>query len=112
MQLLHLTRALTGIPPSAPVVALVHEPDFADTVANDPRVIPQLSGHSHGGQVRVPCVGGIWYPPWARKNPRGFYHIRDLTLYTNSGVGLVSWQLRFACRPEVSLFRLLPIIGP
>lgn len=103
-----LARALTGIPPSAAVVALVHEPDYADTVANDPRVILQFSGHSHGGQVRVPFGGGVWYPPWARKYPCGLYHIRDLTLYTNRGVGMVSWQLRLACRPEVTLFRLLP----
>ena len=34
-----LTRTLTGIPPSAAVVALVHEPDFADVVAYDPRVL-------------------------------------------------------------------------
>ncbi len=101
-----LTRTLAGIPPVAAVVALVHEPDYADVVANDARVILQLSGHSHGGQVRVPFVGGIWYPPWARKYPCGIYHLGDLALYTNRGVGMASWQVRFACRPEVTLVTL------
>ena len=103
-----LAAAVRGIPADAAIVALVHEPDYADIVANDPRVLLQLSGHSHGGQVCAPFCRGVWNPPWARKYPRGQYIIRDLTLYTNRGVGLVSWQLRFACRPEVTLHRLKP----
>src|SRR5262249_49276004 len=37
-----LRAALSGLPASAAVVALVHEPDYADIVANDPRVLVQL----------------------------------------------------------------------
>ncbi len=104
-----LAATLRGIPADGAIIALVHEPDFADAVANHPRVLLQLSGHSHGGQVCVPFGGGgVWYPSWARKYPRGLYTIRDLTLYTNRGVGLVSWQLRFACRPEISHFTFYP----
>lgn len=103
-----LAATLNGIPADAAIVALVHEPDYADSVARDPRVILQLSGHSHGGQVCVPCGGGIWYPSWARKYPRGLYTIGDMTLYTNCGVGMVGWQARFACRPEVTLHTLKP----
>jgi predicted MPP superfamily phosphohydrolase len=103
-----LTQALQGIPPDAAVIVLVHEPDYADTVARDSRVLLQLSGHSHGGQVRVPFCGGVWYPPLARKYPMGLYTIDDLTLYTNRGAGIVSWQARFACRPEVTLHTLQP----
>ena len=51
-----LELALTGIPPDEPVVLLAHEPDWADYVAHHP-VDLQLSGHSHGGQVRLPLVG-------------------------------------------------------
>jgi predicted MPP superfamily phosphohydrolase len=103
-----LAAALTGIPADAAVVALVHEPDYADFVAIDPRVLLQLSGHSHGGQVCVPLCGGIWYPPWARKYPSGLYTIRDMTLYTSRGIGMVGWQLRLYCRPEVTLHTLKP----
>jgi predicted MPP superfamily phosphohydrolase len=104
-----LTAALAGIPARSAVIALVHEPDFADTLAGDARVLLQLSGHSHGGQVRVPFCGGIWYPPWARKYPRGLYAIRDLTLYTNRGIGMVSRPIRFACRPEITFLTLSPM---
>ena len=105
-----LAATLNGIPADAAIVALVHEPDYADTVANDPRVLLQLSGHSHGGQVRAPFCGGIWYPPWARKYPSGLYDINGMKLYTNRGVGMVSWQMRFACRPEVTVFTLKPAV--
>jgi predicted MPP superfamily phosphohydrolase len=101
-----IAEALQGIPADAAVVALVHEPDYADIVANDARVVLQLSGHSHGGQVRLPFLGALHFPPWAKKYPLGKYQIRDLTLYTNRGVGLVGVPIRFACRPEVTLITL------
>jgi uncharacterized protein len=103
-----LDKALRGIPFDGTVVALVHEPDYADVVANDPRVILQLSGHSHGGQIRVPFWGGLHFPSWGRKYTLGQYQIRDLTLYTNRGIGVVNRPIRFACRPEITFFALRP----
>jgi predicted MPP superfamily phosphohydrolase len=103
-----LAAALTGIPRNAAVVMLVHEPDFADTVAQESRAILQLSGHSHGGQLRVPGHGGLWFPPFARKYPMGLYQVNEMALYTNRGIGMVSRPMRFACRPEVTRFTLRP----
>lgn len=103
-----LGAALDGIPSDASIIALVHEPDYADIVANHPRVLLQLSGHSHGGQVCLPFYGGLYFPRWARKYPSGMYHIQDLTLYTNRGVGVMALPMRFACRPEITLFTLKP----
>jgi uncharacterized protein len=103
-----LEFALHGIPADAAVVALVHEPDFADIVARDSRVVLQLSGHSHGGQVCVPYYGGLLFPNWAKKYTSGLYRIGDLALYTNRGIGMVGLPIRFACRPEVTLFTLKP----
>ncbi len=104
-----LAAALRGIPADAAVVCLAHEPDYADSIARDDRVVLQLSGHSHGGQVRVPFVGGIYFPPLGRKYSSGLYTIRGLTLYTNRGIGVVNRPVRFACRPEVTAFTLRPV---
>jgi predicted MPP superfamily phosphohydrolase len=100
--------ALRGIPAGAAIVALIHEPDYADVTANDPRVILQLSGHSHGGQVRVPYIGGIMFPPLGRKYTIGLNYVRDLVVYTNRGIGVIGPPIRVACRPEITLFTLKP----
>jgi len=97
--------ALRGVPRDEPVVLLVHEPDCADRVARYP-VDFQLSGHSHGGQVRIPLVGALYLPPLARKYPWGLRRIGPLTLYTNAGIGTIGMPVRFNCPPEITLFTL------
>jgi predicted MPP superfamily phosphohydrolase len=97
--------ALDGIPANEAVVLLAHEPDVADESARY-KVDLQLSGHSHGGQVRVPGIGAPYFPPLARKYPTGLYHIGPTQLYTNRGIGLSGVPFRFACPPEVTLLEL------
>jgi predicted MPP superfamily phosphohydrolase len=101
-----LEKALEGVPAGATVVLLAHEPDYADEVAADGRVSLQLSGHSHGGQVRLPFAGPLVLPYLGRKYPAGLYRVGEMWLYVNRGVGLVSPAVRFNCRPEVTVLRL------
>ena len=61
-----LPSALVSVPEDACKVALIHEPDFAD-IATRSGIDLQLSGHSHGGQVRIPGIGAIILPGWGRK---------------------------------------------
>ncbi len=56
-----LRAALKNIPAGEATVLLAHEPDFADHVARYP-VDLQLSGHSHGGQVRLPFIPPLFLP--------------------------------------------------
>jgi hypothetical protein len=105
---LHAT--LKGIAPGEPVVLLAHEPDFADHVANYP-VDLQLSGHSHGGQVRLPLLGAIYLPSLGRKYPRGLRTIDRLSLYTNVGLGTLYIPVRWNCAPEITLITLRSLKG-
>ncbi|MGE0407590.1 MAG: metallophosphoesterase, partial [Candidatus Korobacteraceae bacterium] len=98
-------KALKGIPANEPVVLLAHEPDLLDESARR-SVDLQLSGHSHGGQIRVPGVGAPYLPPLGRKYPAGFYQVGPSQLYTSRGVGLSGVPFRFACPPEVTLLEL------
>ena len=84
-----------------------HEPDYADEVAADGRVSLQLSGHSHGGQVRLPFIGPPLLPYLGRKYPAGLYRVGGMWLYVNRGVGLISPPVRFNCRPEVTQLTLV-----
>jgi uncharacterized protein len=99
-----LDLALKGIPPEEPVVLLAHEPDWADYVANHP-VDLQLSGHSHGGQIRIPFMGAPYLPLLARKYPWDCDCGR-LALYTNVGIGTIEVPMRLDCPPEVTLITL------
>jgi predicted MPP superfamily phosphohydrolase len=101
-----LPSAMRGIPADAPVVLLAHEPDFADSASKDGRIILQLSGHSHGGQVRIPGLPAFIVPDWGRKYTDGLYSIGSLFLYVTRGVGVVPPPIRLFCRPELTLLTL------
>ncbi len=102
-----LDATLKGIPREDAVVLLAHEPDFADQAAGFP-VDLQLSGHSHGGQIRLPLIGAPFLPELARKYPWGLRSIGGLTLYTNIGLGTIRIPARLNCPPEITLFTLRP----
>lgn len=103
-----LNAALSAVPAGEPVVLLAHEPDYADTVATDGRVDLMLSGHSHGGQVRLPLRGAPVLPWLGQRYPSGLYQIGALQLYTNRGLGTSELAVRFNCPPEITFFTLRP----
>jgi predicted MPP superfamily phosphohydrolase len=103
-----LKLALKGIPKAEAVVLLVHEPDFAGYVKD---VDLQLSGHSHGGQIRFPLIGAPVLPVMGRVYPRGLRRIGPLTLYTNVGIGTIWLPMRLNCPPEVTLITLRATAG-
>ncbi len=100
-----LDSALRGIPPTEATILLAHEPDYADHVAGYP-VDLQLSGHTHGGQVRIPFIRPLFMPEFGQKYILGVYQIRNLTLYTTAGIGTVRLPVRFNCPPEITLLTL------
>jgi uncharacterized protein len=100
-----LQSALQPVPPDAAVILMAHEPDYADYVARYP-VDLQLSGHSHGGQIRLPLTPPLYLPPLGSKYFGGLYKIRELTLYTNVGLGTITVPVRLNCPPEVTLITL------
>ncbi len=100
-----LERTLEGVPENEVRILMAHEPDVADrTMAHG--IALQLSGHSHGGQVRLPGIGPLVLPELARKYPAGLYRVGDGFLYTNRGLGMVFPPVRFHCRPEITLITL------
>ncbi len=96
---------LQGIPKEECSVVAVHEPDFADEMRKF-SVDFQISGHSHGGQIRLPVVGALYLPRGARRYPLGHYQFGDFQLYTNRGIGVIGLPMRFLCPPEITVFTL------
>jgi predicted MPP superfamily phosphohydrolase len=100
-----LDQVLAQLPATGAAIMLAHEPDFADEAAATKRFGLQLSGHSHGGQLRFPFFDG-YVPELAQKYPLGRYQVGDMIQYTNRGIGTVKIYARFNCRPEISVFTL------
>jgi predicted MPP superfamily phosphohydrolase len=101
-----LDTALEGVPGGAATILLAHEPDFADRAAEDGRVALQLSGHSHGGQVRLPIIGPPILPYLGERYSAGLYEVGEMQLYVTRGVGVIAPPVRFNCRPEVTIITL------
>ncbi len=101
-----LSLALAKMPSEALTILLAHEPDLADQFSMNPRVSIQLSGHSHGGQVRLPLIGAPILPYLGQKYDQGLYKVKDMWLYTTRGIGLIT-PIRINCPPEITEITLL-----
>ncbi len=100
-----LEAAMDKCPENATTILLSHEPDPADNYSQDSRISLQLSGHSHGGQVRIPFWGSPFLPPFGRVYDQGLFKVGKMWLYTNRGVG-VTVPIRLNCRPELTVITL------
>ncbi len=101
-----MRAALRDVEPHTPALLLAHEPDYAPIAATAYPFIGQLSGHTHGGQVRFPFIGATALPPWGRNYVMGSYTVDNMRLYVTRGVGGAGARLRFYCPPEITLITL------
>lgn len=88
-----------------PLILMCHEPDYADDLLAHPAgksIGLMLSGHTHGGQVRLPFVGALELPPGGRKYVEGLFRLGSMQLYVNRGIGTIGVPFRFACPPEIT----------
>ena len=95
--------------PGEPVILMCHAPDFVDELRTHPAgqaVSLVLSGHTHGGQIRLPFIGALRLPPGGSKYVEGHFNIGTMQLYVNRGIGSVGVPFRFDCRPEITIFTL------
>ncbi len=97
--------------PDGPVILMAHEPDYADVVVQHPRgplVDLMLSGHSHGGQIRLPFTRPLILPPMGEKYVEGHFRFNRMQLYVNRGIGTVGLPFRLNCPPEITVITLQP----
>lgn len=102
-----------ALPPAAhnePVILLAHEPDYAPTVVKHGGVDLMISGHTHGGQIRLPFIGTprLMLAPGGERFVHGLFNLRPMQLYVNRGIGTVKMPIRFLCPPELTLITLQP----
>lgn len=86
-------------------ILLIHEPDYINNLKlNNYNLI--LSGHSHGGQVRLPLIGKIHTPHGAKKYYDECYKIDNTELYISNGIGTSGLKFRLFSRPSFNFFRV------
>jgi predicted MPP superfamily phosphohydrolase len=105
---LPLDPLLAKLPAKDCRVVLAHNPDTADTLKQE-RVDLFITGHTHGGQVRIPFVGtpvlpvlNKDYSSGLKRSPRGD------AVFICRGVGWSILPVRFLCPPEIALLELVP----
>lgn len=100
-----LERSFAGVPDGARVIALWHEPDTAaQVVPYNPLLM--LSGHTHGGQVRLPVIGELATPSLGKRYVAGQFDVNGMMLYVSRGIGMYRPPVRFHCRPELLVIRV------
>lgn len=104
-----LAAAMRGTRPEAFHLVLSHSPEgvFDDLARH--RADLAISGHTHGGQIRLPWVGAI-YTPGGGLFPRldkGLFSNGESTLYIDSGVA-ASIPLRINDRSQITLITIQP----
>jgi predicted MPP superfamily phosphohydrolase len=87
---------------------LAHDPDQAERARRAYDAVDLIvSGHTHGGQVRLPFVGALKNPAEREDLYEEGLRRRPWTqVYTSRGVGTVHIPVRFLCRPEVAILVL------
>lgn len=101
-----LGDSLHEVPESAPVILLSHNPDIIAS-PQLARVGLVLSGHTHGGQIRVPFWGPahtqVEHVP--RRHVAGFFRVGDTQVYITRGMG-EGIPLRFRAWPQITLIEV------
>jgi predicted MPP superfamily phosphohydrolase len=96
-----LSATLAKVTDDAPLILLAHEPDVAPRVPA--RVALQLSGHTHGGQVRL--LG--WSPVTVSGRQLTYGHIRmNCDVVVSGGLGCSLMPFRLGVPPEIVLVTL------
>ena len=95
--------------PNEPVILMCHAPDYANRLApSSGRPVGglMLSGHTHGGQIRIPFMPLTHLPPLGRMYVEGWFKLGSMQLHVNRGLGTVGMPVRFRCPPQLSLHTL------
>ena len=102
-----LESALDGLDPAIPTLLLSHRPEIFPEAAG--HGIPlTLSGHYHGGQIKLSLPGmDISMAHLRTPYPEGLYRINSSRLYVSRGIGTTFTPVRLNAPPEVTLFHLM-----
>jgi len=100
-------EALFGHPNPPFRLVLSHQPQIFDRIRDD-GIMLVLSGHTHGGQIRLPLLPTLYAPGqgWFPRYGRGLYSHGEAQMYVASGIGTTYFPLRFFNPPQITIIEL------
>lgn len=101
-----LRAAMRSVPGRDPKILLCHNP-LGIHLAAEHGIDLVLSGHTHGGQVRLPIVGSLYgRSKLGERFVEGWNRLNGTQIYISRGIGKVLVPLRLGCPPEIACLRL------
>ncbi|MBK5242813.1 metallophosphoesterase [Clostridium sp.] len=103
-----IQKSLNGNEKQKFTILLSHRPELLSTYA-DFNLDLIFSGHAHGGQVRLPFIGGVIAPNQGivPKYTAGKYHLKNSVMIVSRGLGNSIIPQRIFNRPEVVVVKLV-----
>jgi predicted MPP superfamily phosphohydrolase len=103
------SKATRNLSPESVIIMLSHNPDVNLQLRGDKRIKLVMSGHTHGGQIRIPLIN---WAPWIPCSPK--YRcssglIRETEhrcTFITKGVGTFFVPIRLACPPDIGVLLL------
>lgn len=86
-------------------IVLLHEPDKIDNLINNDYNLV-LAGHTHGGEIRLPFIGGLITYPNGTKYRKSTYNFNQTQMYITDGLGTSGINLRLGTNPTINFYRL------
>jgi predicted MPP superfamily phosphohydrolase len=98
---LDATTIAQSAPGASPLFVLSHTPDNVYEL-NELGASAVFSGHTHGGQIRLPVLGAIIIPSrYGRRFDLGHFQVEGTHLYVSAGVGADHPAVRIYCPPDI-----------
>jgi predicted MPP superfamily phosphohydrolase len=104
-----VTEALINKLPGQPSIFLAHNPDVVKYVPLPLRFGIMVSGHTHGGQIRLPLIGSLVQPPTdlPKEYSKGRQEYEGRQMFITSGLGQVGPRARLFNPPEIAVLNVM-----
>lgn len=89
-------------------ILLHHQPEYLESIMQDSNVDLVMCGHTHGGAVQIPFIGGLFAPNqgFFPKYDKGEFDLYDTKMIISAGLGDAYPVLRLNNCPEISVVEI------
>lgn len=89
-------------------ILLHHQPEYLESIMQDSKVDLVMCGHTHGGAIQIPFVGGVFAPNqgFFPKYDKGEFEINGIKMIVSAGLGDAYPILRLNNCPEISVVEI------